>query len=74
MSIARRIRSIRKQKKLSQLQLAKMIDVSKSACGQWERGRTCPTVENLAQLAIALEVHFEWLATGRGDIFIDSSI
>jgi len=68
MSIGTRIRHARKQKKLTQLQLADMIHVSKSACGQWERGRTSPTIENLSHLAISLEVNFEWLATGRGDM------
>jgi len=62
MLMGQRIKFARKQNDLSQLQLADMIGVSNSACGQWERGHTSPTVENLAQLAIVLNVHFEWLA------------
>ncbi len=67
MSIAARILSSRKQKKLTQDKLAMLIGVSKSACGQWEHGLTSPSVENLSRLAIVLEVQFEWLATGRGE-------
>jgi len=67
MSIAKRIRLSRKKKGLTQEELAKSIGVTKSACGQWEREATCPSVENLAKLAIELDVYFEWLATGRGE-------
>jgi len=70
MSIAERILFSRKQKKFTQDELAKLIGVSKSACGQWERGLTTPSVENLSRLAIVLEVQFEWLATGRGNKII----
>jgi len=66
MSIASRILTTHKQKKISQLQLAAMIGVTKSTYGQWERGATTPSVETLSRLAIELDVHFEWLATGRG--------
>jgi len=68
MDMAQRIRLARKQKGLTQLQLAALVGVSKGACGQWEVGMTSPTVENLSRLANILEVNFEWLATGRGDI------
>jgi len=68
MNIAHRIRLARKQKGLTQLQLAALIGVSKSACGQWERSVTSPSMENLSLLAISLDVNFEWLATGRGDM------
>jgi len=66
MSIGQRIKSARKLKKMNQRQLANMLHVTKSACGQWERGVHNPNVENLARLAIVLDVYFEWLATGRG--------
>jgi len=73
MSIATRIRFLRKQKDLSQAGLAKLVGVTKGACGQWERGTTSPSIENLAKLAIVLDVYFEWLATGRGDMKYNSN-
>ncbi len=57
---------------MTQLQLVSKVGVTKSACGQWERGVTTPNVENLSRLAIILNVRFEWLATGRGEMDIDS--
>jgi hypothetical protein len=45
-----------------------MIGVSRGACGQWEREITAPSTEHLARLAVLLEVNFEWLTTGRGDM------
>jgi len=66
MGIAQRIHLARKRKNLTQLQLAELVHVTKSACGQWERGTTSPSVENLARIALVLGISFEWLATGRG--------
>lgn len=66
MSIAERIRETRKDKGLSQSDLAERTGVTRGACGQWERGESAPSVENLARVAVILDVRFEWLATGRG--------
>ncbi len=68
MDIAQRITLARKNKGLSQAQLASMLGVSRGACGQWERGVTVPSVLNLSRLAWHLDVRFEWLATGRGEM------
>ncbi len=62
-----RIRRSRLTAGLSQSQLAQETGVRRSAVAQWEReGGTCPSVTHLAQIAIVTQVHFEWLATGRG--------
>jgi len=68
MNMARRIVHARNNKDFSQAQLATMLGVSRGACGQWERGITAPSVLNLSRLAWVLDVHFEWLATGRGEM------
>jgi len=68
MDIAQRIKLARKQKGLTQLELSDLVGVTKGACGQWEVGMTTPTVENLSRLATILDVNFEWLATGRGEM------
>jgi len=73
MSIAERIRLVRKQKGWSQAKLAELVGVCKSACSQWEQGVTTPSVENLSRLAIVLDVYFEWLATGRGEMVYPNS-
>jgi len=73
MDIAHRIMLARKHKELPQARLAMMLSVSRGACGQWERGVTVPSVLHLSQLAWILDVRFEWLATGRGDMPYDAS-
>ena len=62
-----RIRQARRKAGLSQAQLAAMIGVGRSAVAQWEhRTGAHPTVEHMTMVAIAMDVRFEWLATGRG--------
>nr|WP_281290798.1 helix-turn-helix transcriptional regulator [Stenotrophomonas cyclobalanopsidis] len=62
-----RIRRARLTAGLSQTQLALHCAVRRSAVAQWEReGGTVPSVQHLSKLAIVTQVHFEWLATGRG--------
>ena len=49
--------------------------MSRSACGQWERGAAAPSVVRLIHLAKTLDVNFEWLATGRGEVeFVEPGI
>ncbi|MFK5894422.1 MAG: helix-turn-helix transcriptional regulator, partial [Pseudomonadota bacterium] len=66
MNIAQRIRIARKLKGWSQAQLAEKLNLSRGSCSQWERNVTSPSVDHLSKLALLLDVHFEWLATGRG--------
>lgn len=62
-----RVRQARRNAGLSQQQLADRIGVHRSAVAQWEKaGGSHPTMENLAKVAIATSVSFEWLGTGRG--------
>jgi len=73
MEISQRIALARKGKGLSQTQLASTLGVSRGACGQWERGVTVPSVVNLSKLAWYLDIHFEWLSTGRGEMSYDEN-
>lgn len=63
-----RIRQARRAASLSQLELAGMVGVARSAVAQWERKDGArPTTDNMAKIAMATSVSFEWLATGRGN-------
>lgn len=74
-SISSRIRRARRIARLSQADLSDRVGVQRSAVAQWEHDHgTRPTVENLARVAEATEVSFEWLATGRGPIRSDSIV
>lgn len=65
MSIGERIMELRKQAGLSQLELAKILDVSRQAVSKWENDLAFPDVSNLIQLADLLDTDIEYLATGR---------
>jgi transcriptional regulator with XRE-family HTH domain len=74
MKLASRIRRARDIAGLSQTRLAAQVEVQRSAVSQWEHAvGTRPTVENLAKIATACVVRFEWLATGRGPMRLDES-
>ncbi|MFY2762798.1 helix-turn-helix transcriptional regulator [Arenimonas sp. MALMAid1274] len=66
-----RIRQARRGAEMSQSELATVVGVARSAVAQWERKDGAkPTTENMAKIAMACAVSFEWLATGRGGRWI----
>ena len=65
MTIGERIASLRKEHKLSQIQLAKLLDVSRQAVSKWENDLTAPDTIKLIQLADVLNTDVEYLATGN---------
>ena len=64
MNIGERITSLRKEKNISQAELAKRMDVSRQAVSKWEQGASSPDTEKLIQLAEIFDVEVEYLATG----------
>ena len=65
--LSNRIRQARRGASMSQSELAFAVGVARSAVAQWERKDGArPTTDNLAKIAMATAVSFEWLATGRG--------
>lgn len=64
--IGHRIREARKLRGYNQQWLAEQVGVSQPSVSDWESGRNDPTMDNLAMAARVLDVHIEWLATGRG--------
>ena len=65
MSIGERIIELRAQQNISQVQLAKMLDVSRQAVSKWENDQTAPDTIKLIPLADVLDTDVEYLATGR---------
>ncbi len=63
--IGQRIREARKQRGLTQDQLADVVGVSRSAVAQWETGRAGQVTGNLARIADVLGVGVEHLTHGR---------
>ena len=66
--IAVHIRAIRREKGLSQEQLAQALHVTRQTVSAWERGLSLPGLDTLGELARALEVEPERLLYGdRGE-------
>ena len=65
MTVGERITSLRKQKSISQLQLAKALGVTRQAVSKWENDQSAPDTLNLIRLADLLETDSEYIATGR---------
>ena len=64
MNIGERIMALRKEKNISQTELAKRLNVSRQAVSKWEQGTSSPDTERLIQLAEILGTEVEYLATG----------
>lgn len=64
MSIGERIECLRRQKNMSQGQLATHMAVSRQAISKWENDQTSPDTLNLIRLAQVLDSSVEYLATG----------
>ena len=65
MTVGERIAFLRKEMNLSQVQLAKLLDVSRQAVSKWENDLTAPDTIKLIHLADALNTDVEYLATGN---------
>ena len=64
MSIGERICTLRKERNISQAQLAKILDVSRQAVSKWENDSSAPDTVKLIQLADVLDTEVAYLATG----------
>jgi transcriptional regulator with XRE-family HTH domain len=62
--IGTRIRAARRDRGMTQDELAHQVGVSRSAVAQWETGRTGQVTGNLSRIAGALEVNVEYLMYG----------
>ena len=63
--IGPRIASLRRERGLSQAELAARIRVSPSALGMYEQSRREPSADTMVALASALGVSTDFLLTGR---------
>lgn len=63
--IGPRIAALRRERGMSQAELASRIRVSPSALGMYEQGRREPSAEVLVALARSLDVTTDFLLTGR---------
>ena len=64
MNIGERITALRKERSISQAELASRLGVSRQAVSKWEQGSSSPDTAKLIQLAELLGTDVEYLATG----------
>lgn len=65
MELGEKLTALRKEKGLSQKELAEMMLVSRQAVSKWERGEAVPTTENLRYLSALYGVTMESLFGGE---------
>ncbi|WP_180006441.1 MULTISPECIES: LexA family transcriptional regulator [unclassified Acinetobacter] len=66
-TIGQRIRALRRSKKLTQVQLAKIAGVSSPAVTEWEKDSYQPKAASLEAMANEFGVTTEYILTGRGN-------
>lgn len=64
-TLAKRIAQARKNLGLSQKRLAERLNISRGACGHWERGVATPSTDHLHTLSQILDIDIHWLITGE---------
>lgn len=64
---------MRKEKKMSQDEVGKLVGVHGAVIGRYERDEVKPSIEMATQLAEALEVSLDYLV-GSTDVLLEKSI
>ncbi|WP_343092206.1 helix-turn-helix transcriptional regulator [Streptococcus sanguinis] len=67
MAFAERLKELRKQAHLTQVELAKLLGIGQSSYADWERGKKKPTQENLVKIAQVLNVSVDYLVGNSED-------
>lgn len=62
--LSHRIAYHRKKAKMTQEELAQILNISASALGMYEQGRRIPSLDTLAQLSRVYGVSLDYLVTG----------
>ncbi|MEY8432508.1 helix-turn-helix transcriptional regulator [Lachnospiraceae bacterium 48-42] len=63
--IGKFIAECRKEKNLTQLQLAEMLNISNRAVSKWETGKSCPDVSIMMELCDILGINVNELLSGE---------
>ena len=61
MDFKTRLKELRFEKNVSQLEVAKMLNMSKMAVSHWEKGNSEPSIEQLKILAAYFDVSIDYL-------------
>lgn len=69
--LSSRIREIRIAKKISQVELARILGVTKQSVSNWENDNIQPSVEMLSKIADALSVSTDYLLDRNKKRYLD---
>ncbi|MDD3534832.1 MAG: XRE family transcriptional regulator [Candidatus Cloacimonetes bacterium] len=67
--LSERLKELRQELGLKQIELAKELNINPSAISQMENGRIKPSLEILLEFWQAYKVDLHWLLTGEGSMF-----
>lgn len=67
MEFSERLKKLRKQAQLTQVDVAEELGISQPAYASWERGVKKPTQENLVKIAQVLDVTVDYLVGNSGE-------
>jgi transcriptional regulator with XRE-family HTH domain len=71
--VGRRIRALREQKTMTQLDLSKLVEKSRPAIAQWENGQAMPSLSDFNALAFFLNSTPQYLSYGVATTHADSA-
>lgn len=74
MTVGQRIAKCRKNKNISQEQLAEMLEVSRQTVSKWETDVTAPDTGNMIWLSKIFEVSVEYIACGGEGVIYDAPL
>lgn len=66
MELNEKLAQLRKEKRLTQMELAEKINVSRQAISKWEIGKAVPSMENLICLSKLYDVPLDYLVNEEG--------
>ena len=67
MSFGENLRTVRKERKISQEELAEQLHVSRQAISRWEQGNGYPEMEKMISLSRILKVSLDYLVSDQSD-------
>ena len=59
--VAERIKSLREQKGITQAELAKLLNITRSSVNAWEQGISVPSTQFIVELAYIFKVSTDYL-------------
>jgi transcriptional regulator with XRE-family HTH domain len=74
MGFGTRLTTIRKEKKISQSDLAIKAGIHNNVLGRYEREETQPSIEMASKLAEVLNVSLDYLVLGKTDVTVDQTL